>query len=388
MSTSVPVSENLKHPHWIVLTNYRMRTASFAMSFAFIGAHLAGKDYSPLVWSLLALQFLIYPHLVYWRARRAPDSKKTEQNNLVLDSLLFGLWVAALQFPLWIAFTLFISSSINSAISQGARGILLALVAFSSGVLISIAHFGLHVSAQTGWVSTLLCVIGLTVYLLVIGGIAYGNEQRRRTTREQLRRGEKALLSANGELQQQLSEIHALQAQLREQASRDPLTGLYNRRYLDATLGRELARCERERQNLSLILIDIDYFKQINDRYGHQAGDEVIKKVASMLNQQARAADVACRYGGEEFLLLLPNMPRAIALERAEQWRSAVAETTVLFQEFCLQATVSVGIAIYPDHGQSPEELIRCADVALYRAKSEGRNRVVLFEPELAVTRA
>lgn len=160
------------------------------------------------------------------------------------------------------------------------------------------------------------------------------------------------------------------------------MTGLYNRRYLDTTLARELARCERDGQPLSLMLIDIDHFKLVNDRHGHPAGDAVLKMLAAMLNEQARSGDVACRYGGEEFLLVLPNMPQDIALVRAEQWRADFAVATVLFDSLPLQATLSVGVATYPYHGNSPEELILCADRALYRAKSEGRNRVVLFAAE------
>jgi diguanylate cyclase (GGDEF)-like protein len=296
--------------------------------------------------------------------------------------------VAALQFPLWISFALFISSSLNSAVSRGVKGIVLALLAFSAGALSSVALFGLHVAPNTGWPATWLCMIGLSAYLLATGNIAYARSQKLRDAREQLRLGEQARHAANEVLQQQLDEIHALQTQLSEQANRDPLTGLYNRRYLDTTLARELARCEREGQHLSLMLIDIDHFKQVNDRYGHPAGDEVLKKLAALLNEQARAADVACRYGGEEFLLVLPNMPQDIARVRAEQWREAFVATTVLFDTFQIQATLSIGIATYPDHGSSPEELIRSADQALYRAKSEGRNRVILSGAELPVASA
>ena len=352
--------------------HYRMRTAAFAMAFAVIGIHLAVKGAAPLVWGLLALQFLIYPHLVFWRAQRSPDSQRAELNNLVLDSFLLGLWVAALQFPLWISFSLFISSSLNNAIGRGGKGIVLALLAFASGTLIYIALLGWHVAADTGWLSTLLCMVGLSVYLLASGNITYFRSQKLREAREQLRLGKQAL-------KQQLQEIHALQNQLREQANLDPLTGLYNRRYLDITLARELARCEREGQSMSLMLIDIDHFKQVNDTFGHQAGDEVLKKLAVMLSDQARNADVVCRYGGEEFLLLLPNMSADKALARAEHWRTAFAGTTVLFHEFQLQVTLSIGIATYPEHGASQEVLVRCADHALYQAKTQGRNRVVLF---------
>ena len=381
MATSRPMMGTTRRSHWIVRMDYRVRTVSFGVSFVFIGAHLWGKDYSPIVWGLLILQFLIYPHLMYWRAQRAPVSLQAELNNLVVDSLLIGLWVAALQFPLWIGFTLFIGSSLNNTISRGTPGFLWAMLAFFSGALMSVALFGWHVAPATGWPVTLLCVIGLSAYLLLIGELAYGRNQKLRDARTQLRLNEQAL-------QQQLDENRALQAQLSEQANRDPLTGLYNRRYLDVTLVRELARCEREGQRLSLMMIDIDHFKRVNDSYGHLAGDEFLKKLATMLNEQARVADVTCRFGGEEFLLLLPNVTQDVALVRAEQWRVAAAAMIVPFEEFRLQATLSIGIAIYPDHGRSPDELICCADQALYRAKTEGRNRVVLFGSETAVTGA
>jgi diguanylate cyclase (GGDEF)-like protein len=364
--------------------NYQNRASSFALLFAAIGAHMIGQGYGLLAWGLLCLQFLVYPHLVHWRARRAADAMQAELNNLVLDSLLFGICAAALGFPLWISYTLFICTTINLTVYRGARGVAQAIMAMGCGALIAIAIGGLRLSPHTGWPATLLSMVGLSLYLLIVSNVAYSRNRQLREARKQLRLGEQTLHGANQSLQQQLDEIHALQAQLSEQANRDPLTGLYNRRYLDATLARELARCAREGQPLSLMLIDLDHFKQVNDTYGHPAGDAVLKMLAAMLNQQARAGDVACRYGGEEFLLVLPNMPQDIALRRAEQWRADFAASTVAFDTRQVQATLSVGIATYPDHGNSPEELIRCADRALYRAKSEGRNRVVLFAAESA----
>ncbi|MEO8118324.1 MAG: diguanylate cyclase [Rhodoferax sp.] len=368
--------------HWIVRMNHQNRAASFALIFAAIGAHMLSQAYGPLAWGLLTLQFLVYPHLVYWRARRAPDAMNAELNNLVLDSLLIGICVAALAFPLWITYTLFIATTVNLTVYRGRRGFVQAVAAIACGALIAIAIGGLRLAPHTDWPATLLSMVGLTLYLLIVANVAYSRNHMLRDARKQLRLGEQTLHAANQSLQQQLDEIHALQAQLSEQANRDPLTGLYNRRYLDTTLARELARCARDGQPLSLMLIDIDHFKQVNDRYGHPAGDAVLKMLAAMLNEQARAGDVACRYGGEEFLLVLPNMPQDIALVRAEQWRADFAVATVLFDSLPLQATLSVGVATYPYHGNSPEELIRRADRALYRAKSEGRNRVVLFAAE------
>jgi diguanylate cyclase (GGDEF)-like protein/PAS domain S-box-containing protein len=193
------------------------------------------------------------------------------------------------------------------------------------------------------------------------------------------RQAEQARREAHEQLQAQLAEIRLLQAKLAEMAIRDGLTDLFNRRYLDETLEREIARARREGHPLSLVMIDLDRFKEINDTYGHQAGDEVLKALADQLRHQVRAEDVPCRYGGEEFLILLPGMPLAAATERAEGWRVDFAGQVVRFGEFELRNTASFGVASYPEHGKHPDELTRCADQALYRAKAAGRNRVVAY---------
>ncbi|SMB24796.1 PAS:GGDEF protein [Sterolibacterium denitrificans] len=198
------------------------------------------------------------------------------------------------------------------------------------------------------------------------------------TERKQM---EIALTKANIELRDKYEEISRLQEKLREQAVRDPLTGLHNRRYLDETLQRELARAKRESYTLCVILIDLDFFKKVNDTYGHLAGDEVLKAFARLLHDHARAGDVACRYGGEEFMLMLPKMPTETAIERANVLREKFAATKVPFGEAEISTTLSIGIAIFPQHGGNPDELTNNADQALYVAKSEGRNRAIVFDP-------
>ena len=193
------------------------------------------------------------------------------------------------------------------------------------------------------------------------------------------KRMETDLKESNTMLQHQIEEIHRLQAELREQAVRDGLTNLYNRRYLDETLERELARAKREGYPLSLVMLDVDHFKRLNDSYGHQAGDKVLRELAALLLGDVRAEDVPCRYGGEEFLVLLPRMPLEVALERAEGWRRTFESARVPFGEFQLEATLSCGLSAYPEHARTPEDLIRCCDEALYRAKQRGRNRCEVF---------
>ena len=365
-----------KGVHWTVKTNYRLRVGSFAIMFASIVLHGWDKAYSPALWSLIALQLLVYPHLMYWRARRSPNSEQAEASNLVIDSLLFGLLVATLGFPLWITFTVYIASTLNITISRGTRGMLLSQLAFAGGVLVSITAFGWHLSPATDWPATLLCLLGNTVYMIAIGITAFARNRQLRKTREDLRLSEQTLTH-------RLSDIQDLQAKLQEQATRDPLTGLYNRRFLDAIVGREIARCHRDNQYMVVMMIDVDHFKHVNDTYGHPGGDEVLKALSALLLEKARATDVPCRYGGEEFLLLLPGMTADIAMVRANQWRAGFAEKVTLFGEASIQATMSIGVAVYPAHGETLQALTRCADLALYRAKANGRNQVVMYGPEM-----
>lgn len=192
----------------------------------------------------------------------------------------------------------------------------------------------------------------------------------------EIQNAQSRLRSANAQLERRVEEVHALQALLQEQAIRDPLSGLFNRRYMDETLDRELARALRERYPVSIVLCDIDYFKALNDNYGHQAGDEVIRSLARFLREQARASDILCRFGGEEFLLVLPGMSPDNAQERVDEWRRKFAERRIIFGAYELSTTASFGISSYPAHGDTAELLIAAADQALYVAKRKGRNRV------------
>jgi len=176
-------------------------------------------------------------------------------------------------------------------------------------------------------------------------------------------------------------ELRALQTQLREQATRDPLTGLYNRRYLDETLRRELDRAGREGHPLSILMVDVDHFKRLNDTYGHPAGDEVLRTLGRLLQHHARSSDIPCRYGGEEFVVVLPDMPLEAARKRAERVRQDFADLRIAFGGAELVATLSIGVSSYPGHGNTADELIRAADLALYEAKQSGRNRVCYAGP-------
>lgn len=170
-----------------------------------------------------------------------------------------------------------------------------------------------------------------------------------------------------------------LREKLSYQSVRDPLTGLFNRRHLEDVLPRDLARAERENRGLAVMMIDVDHFKKFNDTYGHEAGDVALTSVARQIEMFCRQGDIACRYGGEEFAIVMPQVNEAQATARAQQLCDRLAGLEIVLRDKLLKTvTISVGVAMYPADGTTARNLIDAADRALYQAKSQGRNRVVL----------
>jgi diguanylate cyclase (GGDEF)-like protein len=168
-----------------------------------------------------------------------------------------------------------------------------------------------------------------------------------------------------------------LHERLESLSVRDPLTGLYNRMYMEESMERELLRAQRSGGSLGVIMLDIDHFKRFNDTFGHEAGDDVLRAIGSFLRQSVRGSDIACRYGGEEFLVILPDSDSKTVLQRAEYLRSVVKSLPAPSgSETHIPVTLSCGLAVFPDDGLSSEAVLRAADMALYRAKEGGRDRV------------
>jgi diguanylate cyclase (GGDEF)-like protein len=177
-----------------------------------------------------------------------------------------------------------------------------------------------------------------------------------------------------GERGRAMASLSEALREIREQATTDPLTGLYNRRFLQDYLPRELARARRRGSPLAILMIDLDHFKRVNDISGHAAGDSVLTKFGALLKRHIRTSDVACRYGGEEFVLVLPETPLDSAQSKAEQIRGSVERD----RNALLGVTASLGVALFPDHATDPDALTHAADRAMYEAKARGRNRVVV----------
>lgn len=170
-----------------------------------------------------------------------------------------------------------------------------------------------------------------------------------------------------------------LRETLTNQSIRDPLTNLFNRRYMEESLEREIRRAQRHHHEIGIIMLDVDHFKQLNDTYGHDAGDAILRELALFLQKQIRSSDIACRYGGEEFTLILPEAPVEVTYQRAQQLCESVKRLSVEYRQQSFGViTVSIGVASFPENGTTGMEVIKAADTALYRAKQEGRDRVAI----------
>ena len=194
------------------------------------------------------------------------------------------------------------------------------------------------------------------------------------------RRNEEALTRAHADLAARVDEIESLNRRLHEQAIRDPLTQLHNRRYFDESIPRDVARAIREDEPLAVIAIDLDHFKRVNDEHGHAIGDRVLQILGRVLSADVRISDLVCRFGGEEFVVSLPGASLRAAIGRADQWRSRFTEACARMEGVPIRCTLSAGVAMFEGSEDTIEATIGRADLALYEAKRGGRDRVIAAE--------
>lgn len=194
------------------------------------------------------------------------------------------------------------------------------------------------------------------------------------------KQAELKLQQINLNLQSQLVQITDLKDQLKEQAIHDSLTGLYNRRFLEETLHNLIPLAQQDQFQVSFLMLDIDHFKRVNDAFGHPFGDEILRGLGELFIQLTRREDIVCRYGGEEFMIVFAHVPAEVVLKRAEEIRHQCESLRFQSPSGEIGITLSIGMAIYPVHGETAEDVIKASDQALYMAKTRGRNQVAVCE--------
>ncbi|KJZ40361.1 MULTISPECIES: diguanylate cyclase [Pseudomonas] len=333
---------------------YTSRTLGLALGLLCVSAAMYPLDPAPWVWGLMVFNGVFWPHVAYQWARRAKVPFHAEHRNILVDAFLGGFWVAAMQFnPLPSVATLSMMAMNNVAIG-GLRFLLVGTVAQILGIGIGWLLFTPAFIPPTSPLQMFACMPLLILYPLALGWICF----RQATT-----------------LGRQKRELLAL-------SRTDSLTGLLNHGAWKDQLEIEFQRCQRQQQGGAIALIDIDHFKTINDTYGHVAGDIVLRQLSKMLKQNLRATDVAGRYGGDEFCVLLPDLPLNSAAAAMDALRDRFA-TLGYEQSPALKVSLSIGLAAFnPAHADATLWL-NDADQALYEAKTTGRNRVICADGKL-----
>ncbi len=327
---------------------YPVRVIGLALGFLCIGGTLWELRVPPFEWALLALSTLAWPHLAYYLARRARNPHRQELRNLMVDSAIGGVWIAAMHFNVAPSIILFTMLAMDKAAVAGLR-----FMARCIGVqLFAIAVVTLLIGFQPPMGEASVFARAAAVPLLVLYSIMVGLNSYRLARR----------------VRQQAQTLAAL-------SSVDELSGLLTQSHWKRAVLGELHRCRRLGTSASLMMIDIDRFKEVNDRHGHPAGDEVIRAVAAMIRDNLRAHDVPGRYGGDEFAVLLPGASEATAQAIAGRLRERLSAATIDAARG-VRATASIGIAAWQPSDTDAESWIERADRALYRAKQGGRNRV------------
>jgi diguanylate cyclase len=335
---------------------YPARMVGMALSLIAIGAVFSQLSISPLLWVLLTYNGLIWPHLAYLIAVRSDDPYRFERIHLMGDSLVGGFWLVAMDFNPVAGCAIVMMIWMNNIAAGGlylfALGVVSTFVGIGFGLLI--VGFQWFPAVTPGIIyAAIPMIVG---YPILIGSITYRLSMQ---------------LHQQKELQQFISR-------------RDGLTGIFNRSYWEVRAKEEIVRVRRNHNPLSLLMIDVDHFKRVNDTYGHSMGDYVLQQIAQHLQWNLREFELLGRYGGEEFAIILIDEDANSAKQTAERLREAIEQLVFIDpadpQKHQIQCTISVGIASYNDGAGDYSSWIRAADAALYKAKRSGRNTCVSYQ--------
>ncbi len=327
---------------------FRLRALGLSLGFFAVAGALLDHGAPPWAWTLLAIDGFLWPHLARQFARNATDPERAEINNLLIDSAMGGVWIALMHFSIVPSALLLVMLAVDKISVGGWRLLGHAFALQVAACALTAAATGFAFEPVTSMRSILLALPFLVGYPMAIAAATFALARRASRHNRMLAR----------------------------QTRVDASTGILNRPSWEAAVESELRRVKRGGASASLMMIDIDHFKTINDRYGHLAGDEVIRSTASVIQGCIREMDVPGRYGGDEFGLLLVHTGTHAAHVAAERIRQRLAET-VFERAPDVRCTLSIGIATATRAMEDVHAWISEADSALYQAKTLGRNRIV-----------
>lgn len=334
---------------------HRLRPLGLALGAVCVGGALWDQGAHALAWAALAANALAWPPLAHWLACRSDNPYRAELRNLMVDSASGGAWMAMIGFSAAPSAVIFATMAMDKVSVGGLRFLARCLVVqVAAAAAVAMAR-GLELHLQSTTLERIASLPLLFAYPIAIGLTTYRLARRVRSQNQTL-----AALS-----------------------SIDGLSGLLNRSHWEAVVAAEFQRCRRIGHPSSVVMIDIDHFKSINDRYGHPVGDTVIRSMASILRSALRLHDVPGRYGGEEFGIVLPGTALQGAEVLAERIRTRI-ESTILEPKAGVRATASLGVAAFEPTDADHVDWIARADRALYRAKESGRNRTARDAPAQA----
>ncbi|MCV4275070.1 diguanylate cyclase [Pseudomonas capsici] len=332
---------------------YAPRTLGVSIGFFTVAVSLYQLNAAHWLWLLAFVNAFIWPHIAYQFAKRSPQPYKAEWRNLLTDSLAGGFWVGAMGFSLLPSVTVLAMMAMHNISAAGPRLMLQGFVAQLLGAILALVLVSPTINTDSTTMQIYACLPVLLIYPIFIGWMSH------------------QLALKLWEHRNVLSEL----------SRTDSLTGLINHGSWKDLLEVEFIKSRKQEQPCAIALIDIDHFKSINDTYGHIMGDTVLKNISEALSENLRDTDLAGRYGGDEFCIILPATGARQAGEILERLRSVVKENIdVLLPD--LNISLSIGIAAYQPHITDAAMWLNEADKALYMAKANGRNRVVSIQDQ------
>lgn len=334
---------------------YPARTLGLGLGCLAIATALWPSHVSPLLWVILVYNSFIWPHLAYFIASHSVNPYRFERLHLLGDTAMGGFWVVAMGFNPLASSVITMMLWMNNVGAGGVSFLLKGFLSTLAGVGFGLLIFGFHWYPATSDKLVYASIPMLILYPILIGSITYNLSMQ----------------------------LHKQKELLKHISRTDALTGIFNRGYWEARAREEIARVRRNHNSLSLILIDIDNFKHVNDTYGHIMGDHVLQQLAQYLQWNLRETELLGRYGGEEFAIILPDADSNAAWQMGERLREYIQQSE--FQDPAdpshtrLHCTISIGVAAFSDGDGDFSSWVRAADSALYQAKGMGRNKCISY---------